>query len=88
MKKKRARPPKTQIVPARRSQLIIGSLILCGSLTLMSLIVLRWCNVPLGQQFNYRYSELAELKTATGLWPIVLIWAYVDIPRVQRSATS
>jgi hypothetical protein len=21
------------------------------------------------------------------LWPVVLIWAYVDVPRVQRGAT-
>lgn len=73
MSKKRARPPKTPIVPAPRSQLIIASLVFCGAITLMSLIMLRWWKIPLGQQFNYRYSELAELKTAVGLWPIVVM---------------
>jgi hypothetical protein len=73
MKKNRARPPKTVIVRPRRSRLILGSLIIFGSVTLMTLIILRWSNVPLGQQFNYRYSQLAELKTATGIWPIFLV---------------
>ena len=73
MNKNRARPPKSPIVRPRRSQLIFASLILCGTVTLMTLIVLRWTNVPLGQQFNYRYSQLAELKTLNGVWPIALL---------------
>jgi hypothetical protein len=73
MKKNRARPPKDPLVRPRRSQLIVGSLVLFGAVTIMTLIVLRWLDVPLGQQFNYRYSQLAELKTAEGLWPIVVL---------------
>src|SRR4051794_25050112 len=95
MKKNRARAPKIQIVRPRRSELVIGSLIFAGTITILTLIVLRWCHVPLGQQFNYRYSELAELKTATGLWPIVLLLLpivlsarWVDEPRTRKLGLS
>jgi hypothetical protein len=86
MTRKQARPRKPQIVPTPRSQLIFATLFLTGAVTMMALIIMRWFDVPMGQGFAYRYSKLAELKTATGLWPII-IFALVLAP-IAKLITS